>query len=143
MLPRSATIAAVRGSTLVAHAPGGAERLLVADDQPLVLNLMKRVLEDAGYSVTTASDGAEAVAFAAAREFDLYLFDAVMPRMNGREACERIRQRQPSARFLFASGYGTDALPASFLKDLGIEMVQKPLHPDDLLRAVRSVLDAG
>jgi DNA-binding NarL/FixJ family response regulator len=63
--------------------------------------------------------------------------------VSGREACERIRAVQPSARFLFASGYGAEALPASFLSDMGIGMISKPTDPDTLLRAVRAVLDAG
>ncbi|MEO8212147.1 MAG: response regulator, partial [Myxococcales bacterium] len=123
--------------------PRGVESILVADDQAHVLHLVKRVLEGAGYDVTTASDGAAAVQLAAGRLFDLYLLDAVMPRMDGREACERIRRRQPGARFLFASGYGADALPASFLTDMGIELIPKPLDPDTLLRVVRAVLDAA
>jgi two-component system cell cycle sensor histidine kinase/response regulator CckA len=141
-LPAAEQIATQVETKLVGRVPGGSERVLIADDQPHVLRLLKRVLEGAGYHVTTATDGAEAVAAAISGAFDLYLFDAVMPRMNGREACERIRQREPAARFLFASGYGADALPVSFLKDLGVEMIPKPLHPDTLLRRVRAVLDA-
>ena len=141
-LPTAEQVASQVGTKIAGAVPGGVERVLIADDQPHVLTLLKRILEGAGYRVTTASDGAEAVAIASSSTFDLYLLDAVMPRMNGREVCERIRQQQPAARFLFASGYGADALPASFLKDLGFEMIPKPLHPDALLRAVRAVLDA-
>jgi len=141
--PAAELAASQVGTKISGAVPRGVESILVADDQVHVLHLVKRVLEGAGYVVTTASDGAAAVDLAADRRFDLYLFDAVMPRMTGREACERIRQRQPGARFLFASGYGADALPASFLTDLGVEMIPKPLDPDTLLRAVRAVLDAG
>ena len=48
-----------------------------------------------------------------------------------------------SARFLFTSGYGGDALPASFLTELGIEIVPKPFDAATLLRAVRATLDAA
>jgi DNA-binding NarL/FixJ family response regulator len=64
-----------------------------------------------------------------------------MPNVSGREACERIRKARPDARFLFASGYAAEALPAEFLEDLGVALVSKPLDPDGLLRAVRAVLD--
>jgi len=131
------------GTKIRGAVPKGHEEILVADDQPQVLHVLKRVLEGAGYRVTTATDGAEAVQAANARAFDLYLLDAVMPRLNGREAYERIRVRHATARFLFASGYGADALPGSFLADMGVAMVPKPLDPDTLLRAVRAVLDAA
>jgi CheY-like chemotaxis protein len=142
-LPAAELAASHVGTKITGAVPRGVESILVADDQSHVLHLVKRVLEGAGYDVTTASDGAAAVQLAEGRVFDLYLFDAVMPRMGGREACERIRRHQPNARFLFASGYGADALPASFLSDLGIEMIPKPLDPDTLLRTVRAVLDAA
>ncbi len=122
--------------------PRGVESLLVADDQPHVLFVVMRALEAGGYKVTTVASGAAAVQAAADRKFDLYLFDAVMPGMSGREACQRIREQQPDARFLFASGYGAEALPPAFLKSTGIRMIPKPLDPDTLLRAVREVLDS-
>jgi len=141
-LPAAEQEATQVSKKIVGAVPRGVERILVADDQPHVLHLLKRVLQGAGYQVTTAADGADAVNAASVEKFDLYLFDAVMPRMSGREACERIRSLQPEARFLFASGYGAEALPASFLKDMGVETIPKPLDPDTLLRAVRAVLDA-
>ena len=141
-LPAAEQEATQVAKKIVGAVPRGVERILVADDQPHVLHLLKRVLQGAGYQVTTAADGADAVAAATVEKFDLYLFDAVMPRMSGRQACERIRVQQPRARFLFASGYGAEALPASFLKDMGVETIPKPLDPDTLLRAVRAVLDA-
>ena len=140
--PAAEQAAAHIGSRIAGPVPRGSERILVADDQPHVLHLLKRVLEGAGYEVTTASDGAEAISIASGRTFDLYLLDAVMPRADGREACERIRAREPGARFLFASGYGAEALPASFLKDMSVEAISKPLDPDTLLRAVRAALDS-
>ena len=141
-LPAAEQEATQVSKKIVGAVPRGVERILVADDQPHVLHLLKRVLQGAGYQVTTAADGADAVNAATVEKFELYLFDAVMPRMSGREACERIRALQPGARFLFASGYGAEALPASFLKDMGVETIPKPLDPDTLLRAVRAVLDA-
>jgi CheY-like chemotaxis protein len=107
-----------------------------------VLLVLRRALEGAGYRVTTVANGAAAVEAARSGEFDLYLLDAVMPGLSGRQACERIQELRPTARFLFASGYGAEALPASFLEDMGIAMIPKPMDPDTLLRAVREALDA-
>ena len=77
-----------------ASAPGGTERILFADDQPYLLDIVARVLSRAGYSVVAVSNGAAAVAAAAREHFDLHVLDAIMPLMSGREACERIRAAQ-------------------------------------------------
>jgi CheY-like chemotaxis protein len=130
------------GSKIPKPLPRGVERILIADDQPHVLFVMKRALENAGYQVTTAPDGNAALSTGLAQDFDLYLFDAIMPGMSGRAVCEQIRAQKPAARFLFASGYGAETLPAAFLDDLGIRLIPKPLDPETLIRAVREVLDA-
>jgi signal transduction histidine kinase/ActR/RegA family two-component response regulator len=140
-LPIAEQAASEVGSRITGAVPRGTERILVADDQPHVLAIVTRVLSNAGYSVLAVDNGAEGVAAAARETFDLHILDAVMPVLSGREACERIRMVRPRARFLFTSGYGGEALPASFLRDLGIQMVPKPFDPDALLRTVRGILD--
>jgi signal transduction histidine kinase/ActR/RegA family two-component response regulator len=140
-LPIAEQAASEVGSRITGAVPRGTERILVADDQPHVLAIVTRVLSNAGYSVLAVDNGAEGVAAAARESFDLHILDAVMPVLSGREACERIRMVRPRARFLFTSGYGGEALPASFLRDLGIQMVPKPFDPDALLRTVRVILD--
>ena len=142
-LPAGEMAAMDVGSKVTGAVPRGSERILVADDQANLLVLMERLLVRAGYSVTTVSNGAEAVAAAAREAFDLHILDAVMPELGGREARERIREGRPDARFLFLSGYGGDALPEAYIKAHGIELVAKPFDPDTLLRAVRAELDAG
>jgi signal transduction histidine kinase/CheY-like chemotaxis protein len=140
--PAAEQSAARVGSKVPRPIPRGDERILIADDQPHVLFVMKRALEGAGYRVTGASDGSEALALARSQEFDLYLLDAIMPGLSGRAVCEQIRALKPGARFLFASGYGAETLPAAFLEDLGIRLIPKPLDPETLVRTVREVLDA-
>ena len=130
------------GSKVPQPIPRGVESILVADDQAHVSFVVKRALEGAGYRVTTVADGAAALALAQTRDFDLYLLDAIMPGLSGRAVCERIRAQKPGARFLFASGYGAETLPAAFLEDLGIRLIPKPLDPETLVRTVREVLDA-
>jgi signal transduction histidine kinase/ActR/RegA family two-component response regulator len=142
-LPAAEVSAADVGTKVAGAVPRGSERVLVADDQPQVLALIERLLVRAGYSVTTATNGAEAVAAATREPFDLHLLDAVMPELDGREAREQIRRTRPAARFLFLSGYGGDALPEAYVKEQAIELVSKPFSPDALLRAVRAQIDAG
>jgi signal transduction histidine kinase len=140
-LPAAEVQASAVGTQIDGAVPRGNERILIADDQPHVLAVLRRVLTASGYEVTAVGDGAAAIEVATAQVFHLHILDAVMPALSGRETCERIRAARPNARFLFTSGYGGDALPASFLKDLGIEVIPKPFDPDTMLRAVRAVLD--
>ncbi|HEU5073999.1 MAG TPA: ATP-binding protein [Polyangiaceae bacterium] len=140
-LPAAETSASVVGSKVQGAVPRGDERVLVADDEPAVLAILARLLRSSGYLVTEVSNGAEAVEAALREDFDLHLFDAIMPQLSGREACERIRAQKPEASFIFISGYGGDALPETFLKDHQIETLAKPFDPDALLRAVRATLD--
>ncbi len=128
------------GPRLQGAVPRGSERVLLAEDDALVRESTRRLLTQAGYTVITAQDGVDALELATATTFDLVLLDTVMPRLNGREAFERIRVLRPDTRFLFASGYAADVLPPSFLREHGLHLLQKPYDPDTLLRAIRTVL---
>jgi signal transduction histidine kinase len=140
-LPVHDRAAASVGSKLEGRVPGGRERILLAEDDPLVLRVAQRILTRAGYTVVAVTDGAEAATAALAESFDLVLLDAVMPVASGREAYERICAVRPDTAFLFASGHSRDVLPAEVLATADIELVDKPYHPDQLLRAVRRALD--
>jgi signal transduction histidine kinase/ActR/RegA family two-component response regulator len=134
--------AATIGPKLSGGIEGGNERLLVAEDNQQVQSIVRRILERAGYAVTTVADGAEAIAAVKAGErFDAIILDAMMPNMGGREAYEQLRKLAPEAAFLFSSGYAANLGPASALSALGVELLQKPYDPDLLLRVLRRTLD--
>jgi signal transduction histidine kinase/ActR/RegA family two-component response regulator len=122
---------------------GGIETILVAEDDEVVRGLSHRILTAGGYTVLVASDGEEAVRLFEAHqsEIDLVLLDAVMPRMGGREAYDRMRALRPGIPALFASGYSESAIHRNFVLEAGLELLQKPYTREPLLRAVRSVLD--
>ena len=142
-LPAGEVAATDIGSKVVGAVRGGHERILVADDQPQVRAILCRILARAGYDVTSVADGTEAVAAATREPFDLHLFDAVMPHLNGGEAIEQIRALRPEARFLLVSGYGGESLPRQFPEGEGLEVISKPFEPDAVLRAVRAKLDSN
>ena len=74
-----------------------APRVLVADDSPLVLRLIEKMLSTAGLSVVTARDGLEAVEKAISEDVSLVILDVMMPRMNGYQAC-RLLKSEPATR---------------------------------------------
>ena len=120
---------------------GGTETLLVAEDHDDVRGLVRSVLEGAGYRVLLARDGQEAVRLhqAHAPEIALCLFDAVMPRLGGREALEEIRAQRPDRRALLMSGYVPERSGAETTGDVAV--LTKPVVPRELLRRVREALD--
>lgn len=67
-------------------------RILVVDDEKLLVKGIKFNLENEGYEVVTGSDGVEAVELASAGDIDLIVLDLMMPRLDGLEACQRIRE---------------------------------------------------
>jgi CheY-like chemotaxis protein len=80
-------------------------RILVVDDEPLVLQVMVRGLQAAGYEVVAAGDGVDALAKAQEQPFDLVVVDSIMPRMGGPELVIHLRSLQPGIPVLHVTGY--------------------------------------
>jgi CheY-like chemotaxis protein len=122
---------------------GGSETLLLAEDDPGVRALVKSVLEGAGYRVIEACDGEDAaVRFRDhLQEVDLLVLDVVMPKKNGRESFEEISAIRPGVKALFISGYTADIVSRNGLIDAGLDLLMKPLLPNQLLSKVRDLLD--
>jgi PAS domain S-box-containing protein len=132
------------GSMIEGAAVGGSETILVAEDDEMVCDLAMKILERVGYRVLTASNGNQAMELFEKRgdEIDLALLDVVMPGLGGREVHEQMIAARPELKVLFTSGYTENAVHTNFVLDQGLTLIQKPYSPDDLLRAVRSVLES-
>jgi PAS domain S-box-containing protein len=131
--------------TSPARAPRGRETVLLAEDEPLVREVMRRTLAGAGYAVIEAADGEEAVARfgEAPGRIDLCLLDVVMPRRNGKDAADAIARLRPGVPILLASGYAADVLEDRGHPPGGAEFIAKPIAPGELLERVRRLLDRG
>ena len=121
----------------------GRETLLVAEDDPLTMDVTTAMLKEFGYKVITAGNGEEAVAIFRDnwRGIDLCVLDVVMPKMRGREALKEIRRINPGAKVLFMSGYSTDITKPDHLLEMGADLIMKPLEIHSFLGKVRGVLD--
>jgi CheY-like chemotaxis protein len=118
----------------------GAEKILIADDEPEILKLLETVLKDLGYSVISAANGIEAVDYAA-DDIRLIFLDMIMPEMDGVAALRAIRQKLPDVKVLVSSGY-TSPDKAPILESLGIHgFIEKPFEVSKLAGIVRDVLD--
>src|SRR5205814_3960573 len=125
-----------------ADSPRGRETILLADDEPLLRNLGRTILERHGYRVLLAADGQEAVDLFGreAGGVDLAILDVTMPRLSGREAARLIAAAQPNVKLLLASGYAADTNSA--LGEPGVRgFISKPYRPRELTSAVRAALD--
>lgn len=118
-------------------------RVLLADDEELVRHTVKRLLERRGFSVTTARDGAEALAsfVSAADPFDLVILDVTMPRLGGHEVLKEIRAKRPDARVILASGYTEHELLAEEEHSGADGFLEKPFSREQLDAVIKSVLE--
>jgi CheY-like chemotaxis protein len=118
------------------------KRILIADDEPSVRSLVKRVLSQ-NYTVLEATDGEEAVDMVFSKEPDLVLMDILMPKMDGLTACYAIKMNQ-----------ATKEIPVVMLTALGYDLnkrlsqdimgahgyITKPFNPQDLLNTIGELL---
>ncbi|MCM0080336.1 ATP-binding protein [Geomonas sp. Red32] len=124
---------------------GGAETILLAEDDYQVRSMTREFLEKFGYRVLVAEDGQQAVERVreSAGVIDLVVLDIIMPRKNGKEAYDEIRALAPSVKVLFTSGYTADVITRKGLAAENLQFVAKPVAPELLLRTVRDLLDAA
>ena len=124
--------------------PRGNEIILLAEDDGGVRALQKDLLEAFGYTVIEAVDGEDAVqTFKTHREeIQLLILDVVMPKKNGKEAYDEIKQIKPGIKALFASGYTDDILNRKGIFEDGLNFCSKPVMPKEFLHKVRGTLDS-
>jgi DNA-binding response OmpR family regulator len=114
-------------------------RLLVADDSETVLLMLQRRLEMEGYEVVTAVDGEEALEQADNQDPDLILLDAMMPRMSGVEALEKLRASGSKIPVLIISAH-LDAQEPDRMEKAGANgCVPKPFEWDDLIGRIEEL----
>jgi two-component system cell cycle sensor histidine kinase/response regulator CckA len=130
------------GHTGVERDLQGAGTILVADDEEGVRSLVASVLEDAGYTVELAEDGAQAVERlrALGDSVRLILLDFTMPILGGAEAATELRRIQPEIPIVAMSGYGDIEVMQRFSEPGVDDFLAKPFTPDQLAAKVRDVL---
>lgn len=116
-------------------------RVLVVDDEPQICAFVSRVLEGAGYRVTTAADGPAAIASVAQDgPPDLLFTDYKMPRMDGDELAARLRQRTPDLKVLYLTGYSQALFSSRGMLWEGEAFLEKPCSPTGILQGVSMIL---
>jgi PAS domain S-box-containing protein len=138
-------VAAVEQPAAVVSAPVETPRetILVVEDEVNLRRLTRQFLENQGYDVVEAADGAAAVQICVAHQgaIHLLLTDVIMPGMNGRELAQRVSEIRPNMKVLYMSGYTENAIGHNGTLDAGITLLQKPFTLQALKAKVREVLD--
>jgi CheY-like chemotaxis protein len=133
--------AATVGKPIVAGAMAPL-RILVVDDEPMVVESVARMLESQGHQVSSATDGTTALRRFCEQSFDLVLSDIVMPGMGGAVFVERLRAIDPDVRVLIMTGHIAHEQVEQLLRDGALGVVRKPFVIDELISAVAAARDA-
>jgi len=123
--------------------PGGAETILVVDDEDLVRELGKRILSRAGYTVLAAANGREALQTYGTKSqtISLIVLDLIMPEMDGKQCLRELLRINPGAKVLVASGFSAEGSTKEALEGGARGFVGKPYDMGQLLQTVRKALD--
>ena len=122
---------------------GGHERILLVDDDRVVISVIKRLLDRSGYDVTTRSGGVESLETFRGHpdDFDLVITDQTMPKMTGMKLAGELLNIRPDLPIILISGFGDEVTEKS-ARARGIkEFILKPVSREDLSKAVRRVID--
>jgi two-component system, cell cycle sensor histidine kinase and response regulator CckA len=121
-------------------AGAGSETIMVVEDDERVRDLVRIMLEGAGYDVRMAEDPTDAERACARGGIDLVLTDVVMPGVSGQALAERIAAVSPSTRILFMSGYSDEAVFHNGIIRADADFIEKPFSSRTLTRKVRETL---
>ncbi|MBW2331124.1 MAG: sigma-54-dependent Fis family transcriptional regulator [Deltaproteobacteria bacterium] len=109
------------------------KNILVIDDEPNLRHMLTAVLEKAGYTVSSAQDGMEALSLTETKPFDVILCDLRMPRMDGLAFLKHAATRGLDAAIIMMSAYGTIDTAVEAMKLGAADYISKPFKPDEIL----------
>ncbi len=119
------------------HQDGNTAKVLIVDDDPALLRMLRLWLTGAGMDVTTANDGIEALDQVEATDhFDVIVLDLQMPRLDGRGFCKEMARRGHPGQIVILSAYGADAAGRELDAAAAIS---KPFDPEVLVETVLSL----
>lgn len=141
-LPESDTGTGTESDSEPANDSGTATVLLV-DDEDIIIDVGKAMLEKLGYHVETALGGEEAFEIVKSKRIDLVILDLIMPDMDGGRVFDGIRTLQPDIAVLLSSGYTFGGQAEAILKKGGKGFIQKPFNISELSEKISSIINGG
>jgi PAS domain S-box-containing protein len=123
--------------------PGGTETILIIEDEEKLMRLLKASLVSKGYTVLTAEDGIQGVEMYQShqKEVALVLSDLGLPLLSGQDVFKRIREINPEAKVIFASGFIEPEAKSQMYRAGLKNFIQKPYMQDEVLQKIRTAID--
>lgn len=119
------------------------KNILIIDDESLILEGLKKVLDNKGYAVTVSDDEHEALHLCNGTRFDIVFTDLMMPRINGAQICRHIKSLSPLTEVVLISGYPTDTHThiVEFMDAGGWpEVLRKPFHVKEMISVIEKII---
>ena len=116
-------------------------KIMVIDDEPIVLKSCDRILSEEGYDVQTVQTGTEGIQRLTKEKFDIVLTDLKMPDISGMDILERIIESYPDLVVIMITGYSTVQTAVEAMKLGAYDYVPKPFTPEELIEAVDKALE--
>jgi DNA-binding NtrC family response regulator len=114
-------------------------KILVVDDDAIVIKSCRRILEAEGFEVTTVPSADEALERIKIYDFDLVLMDVKMPKHDGIFLMREIKKNWPDIPIIVMSGYPTPETIADVLKLGAVQFIPKPFKPDEFMKSIWQV----
>ena len=133
----------IRHTTTSLIAPSGTGTILLVEDEPMLRELGRTVLQELGYEVFCAANGKEALRLVQETpdaHFDLLFTDVIMPEMGGKELAEKLRPISPDTKVVFCSGYTEDAIRHIGGLETGVFFIQKPYTLSTVAQKLNEIL---
>lgn len=115
-------------------------RILVVDDDVIVVKSCRRILEAEGFEVTTVPSADDALEKIKMYDFDLLIMDVKMPKHDGIFLMREIKKNWPDIPIIVMSGYPTPETIADVLKLGAIQFIPKPFKPDEFMKSIQQVI---
>jgi DNA-binding response OmpR family regulator len=124
---------------------GKAAKILVIDDDPAILDLLRAILTPEGYLLFTADDGAVALRLLLRTDFDLVITDFNMPSLSGKDIYKQAGEARPGTekRFIFISGDTDSDVKTRFHENTKARVIKKPFAPDLVRSTIREALESS
>ncbi len=120
-----------------------AQTILVIDDERAIRNTLKDILSFEGFEVEEAADGAEGLEMIKAKDYNCILCDVKMPKMDGIEVLEQVKELKPDVPFVVISGHGNIETAVDAVKKGAFDFISKPPDLNRLLITIRNAMDRG
>jgi DNA-binding NtrC family response regulator len=116
-------------------------RILIVDDEEIVIRSCLRILSDSIYSVDSVQDGAGALRKVEENDYDLIVLDIMMPKMDGLEVLQQVKERHPDIDVIMVTGLSQIQTAVKAMKLGAFDYLSKPFDPDELKHVVDRALE--